>query len=73
MCIQQYYGLDFLTDLTDMMMMPDFHQRCTAEAALQRWLGVVSILGRGFGRRRLRKRDESVGDRVLNAINYFLQ
>jgi hypothetical protein len=70
-CIQQYQGLDFLMSLTNEMMVPDFHQRCAAQSALQLWLGVVSSLGRGFGRRRLRKRDESVGDRVFNAINYF--
>ena len=32
---QAYHGLGFLADLTDMMMISDFHQECTAQDAPQ--------------------------------------
>jgi hypothetical protein len=47
------------------MKTPDFHQRPTAQAALQSWLEIKSKLEISMARWRLSKRDEFVGLRVM--------
>ena len=47
------------------MKMPDFRRRPTAQAALHHWLKIKAKLNVSMARWRLRKRDESVGLRVV--------
>jgi len=50
------------------MMTKDFHQRLTAQEALQHWHHVKSKLKSSIGRLRLRKLNASIGDTVLNTV-----
>lgn len=63
--IQRYHGLEFLRSLIDLMMTRDFRQRPTAQAAVQHWYSIRSDLDISVARWRLRKRDETVRERVL--------
>jgi hypothetical protein len=56
-----------------MMMIPDFHQRCTAQDALQYWSAVKFQLDRSIGRRWLRSRGQSVADLVMHTMTRFWQ
>ena len=60
-----YDGLGFLKDHIDTMKTPNFRLRPTAEKALQRWLEMKIKLDVSIARWRLRKRDESMGLRVM--------
>ena len=60
-----YEGLEFLKKQTDIMKIPDFRSRPTAQIALEQWLDTKSKLDVSIARWRLRKRTESVGERAL--------
>jgi len=60
-----YDGLEFLKNQIDAMKTPDFRRRTTAANALQQWLETKANLAVYIARWRLRKRDESVGLRVM--------
>jgi hypothetical protein len=69
-----YDGLGFLKEHIDAMKTPDFRQRPTAQVTLQRWLETKVKLDVSIARWRLRKRDESMGLRVmLDAVSVVQQ
>ncbi|KAF9461620.1 kinase-like domain-containing protein [Collybia nuda] len=65
---QKYLGLEFLESLTDFMMTRDPHMRPTANEALQYWYNIRDNLNTATARWRLRKPDESVGERVIKTV-----
>ena len=62
---QKYLGLEFLADLIGFMMNHDPKKRPSAGMALQRWRKIKSGLSTSTALWRLRKPDESVGERVV--------
>ncbi|RDB17255.1 hypothetical protein Hypma_001975 [Hypsizygus marmoreus] len=65
---QKFIGLEFLDSLIQFMMTHDCNQRPTALVALQYWYKVKASLNVSMARWRLRKPDESVGDRVFHTV-----
>ncbi|THH17231.1 hypothetical protein EUX98_g9169 [Antrodiella citrinella] len=63
--LQVYHGLNFLEPLVTAMMQPQPERRPTAEAALAIFQGIIRDLNRMQLPWRLRKRDESVPERVV--------
>ncbi|RDB20142.1 hypothetical protein Hypma_012977 [Hypsizygus marmoreus] len=62
---QKYEGLEFLASLIDFMKTRDFRQRPTAQVALQYWYNIRTHLDVAIARWRLRRRNESFGERVV--------
>lgn len=62
---QKYLGLESLADLIGFMMNHDPGKRPSAEMALQKWRKIKAGLSPSTARWRLRKPDESVGERVV--------
>lgn len=66
---QKYLGLGFLADLIKFMMHEDPAKRPSCQIALEKWCRIKGGLNPTTGRWRLRKPDETVGERVvLDAI-----
>lgn len=63
--IQKYLDLDFLKNLIDTMMTSEFSKRPTALVALHHWYRIKIQLDVSIARWRLRRRNESVGERVV--------
>ncbi|KIJ95230.1 hypothetical protein K443DRAFT_11526 [Laccaria amethystina LaAM-08-1] len=62
---QKYLGLEFLADLIGFMMNHDPMKRPSSEMALEKWRKIKAGLSTSTARWRLRKPDESVGERVV--------
>ena len=66
---KKYLGLEFLTDLIKFMMNNDPANRPSSQMALEKWCRIKTGLNPTTARWRLRKPDETVGERVvLDAI-----
>ncbi|EDR13589.1 uncharacterized protein LACBIDRAFT_308689 [Laccaria bicolor S238N-H82] len=62
---QKYLGLEFLSELIEFMMTKDPGKRPSSQVVLQKWRKIKTGLSTSTARWRLRRPDESVGERVV--------